>query len=214
MVEEYNSIVASHNKTKCEMKAIQGDMTSHFLTGRKIGIEQPDGLSSGFDVVTMCVSYPLAPTNINNTRLMDLQLAIDFFTHTDVDDEEKHKELMRALDVIVSLIEQNGTLLIIDVEKCEDYEDILGDEDLHSPGSPHEGLKTFGHGSKDITRALEELEMEDIASMGNQHFLFEVKRGKEPDSPTIRRKETYFALKAKRGLRFENRLSQRSQKSP
>lgn len=59
MVEEYNRIVANHNKTKCEMKAVQGDMTSHFLTGRKIGVEQPDGVSSGFDMLAMCVSYSL-----------------------------------------------------------------------------------------------------------------------------------------------------------
>lgn len=155
----------------------------------------------------------LAFKDIIKTWLMDSQLAVDFFTHTDADENEKHKELMRALDTMISLIKENGTLLIIDVEKCEDYEDILEDEDLHSPGSPHEGLKTFGHGSNDITRALEELGMQNIACMDKQHFLFEVKRGSGPESPTIRRKETYFALKAKRGPRFEKRLLQRSRTS-
>lgn len=56
MVKEYNNVVANHNQTKCEMKAIQGDMISHLLTGKKIGIEKPDGVSSGFDMVAMCVS--------------------------------------------------------------------------------------------------------------------------------------------------------------
>lgn len=149
---------------------------------------------------------------MTKTWLIDLQLAVDFFTQTD-DENEKHKELMRALDVMISLIHQNGTLLIIDVEKCEDYGNILDDEDLHSSGCPHEGLKTFGQGSKDIIRALEELGMQDIAFMGDQHFLFGVERGSKPDAPTIRRKETYFALKAKRGPRFEKKLMQRFKRS-
>ena len=57
MVEQYNKIVAKENNTKCEMKAVHGDMTTHFLSGKKVGIEQPDGISSaGFDAVAMCVS--------------------------------------------------------------------------------------------------------------------------------------------------------------
>lgn len=59
MVEHYNKIVATENNTKCEMKAVQGDMTSHFLSGKKVGIEQPDGVSAGFDVIAMCVSCSL-----------------------------------------------------------------------------------------------------------------------------------------------------------
>lgn len=59
MVEQYNKIVAKENNTKCEMKAVHGDMTSHFLSGKKVGIEQPDGVSAGFDVIAMCVSCSL-----------------------------------------------------------------------------------------------------------------------------------------------------------
>ena len=115
---------------------------------------------------------------------------------------------MRSLDVMIDLIQENGTLLIIDVEKCD--EESYQDGDLLSSESPPEGLKTFGHGSRDIAKALEELGMEEIAIMGNQHFLFEAKRGSGADSPTIRRKETYFALKAKRGPVFKKRQLQRS----
>ena len=74
MVEQYNSIVAKQNKTKCEMKAVQGDMTTHLLTGRKTGIERPDGVFAGFDLVAMCVSYPTVPDNIDETRLMTCSL--------------------------------------------------------------------------------------------------------------------------------------------
>lgn len=62
MVDEYNGFVAKDNETKCEMKAVQGDMTTHFLSGEKSSIEHPDGAFEGFDMVAMCVSYPLLPT--------------------------------------------------------------------------------------------------------------------------------------------------------
>ena len=137
---------------------------------------------------------------------MNLQLAVDFFTHEDVDDDAKHEELVRSLDVMVDLINKNGTLLIIDVEKCD--EDCYPDLDSHSPGAPHEGLKVTGHGSKAIAKALRDLGMEKIAIIGDQHFLFEAKQQSGPDAPALRRKETYFVLKAKRGPLFEKRLRQ------
>lgn len=61
MVDEYNKIVAKKNQTKCEMKAVQGDMTTHLLSGKELGIEHFVGASEGFDVVAMCVSDPLLP---------------------------------------------------------------------------------------------------------------------------------------------------------
>ena len=213
MVEEYNKIVVKENKTECKMKAVRGDMTSHYLTGKRVGIEEPNGVSAGFDVIAMCVSYhfllPSALTRI--TRLTSSQLAVDFFTHEDVDEDVKQVELVRALDVMINVLQENGTLLIIDVEKCD--EDCYPDADSHSPGSPHEGLKVMGHGSKDIEKALEELGMEDIAVLVDKDFLFEVKGGSGPDSPPLRRKETYFVVKAKRGPLFEERVLQRSESS-
>ena len=41
------------------MKAVRGDMTSHYLTGKRLGIEEPEGVSAGFDVAAMCVRYLL-----------------------------------------------------------------------------------------------------------------------------------------------------------
>ena len=112
---------------------------------------------------------------------------------------------------MINLLQADGILLIIDVEKCD--EDCYPDADSHTPGSPHEGLKVTGHGSKDIEKALEELGMEDIAVLVDEDFLFEVKGGNGPDSPTLKTKETYFAVKAKRGLVFEERVLQRSESS-
>ena len=54
--------MAKENKTKCEMKAVQGDVTSHFLSGKKVGIEHPDGVFAGFDTVAICVNYTLFPS--------------------------------------------------------------------------------------------------------------------------------------------------------
>ena len=155
----------------------------------------------------MCKSSSSTPISID--RLTNSQLAVDFFTHEDVDEDAKHAELVRALDVMINVLQENGILLIIDVEKCG--EDCYPDADSHSPGSPHEGLKVTGHGSKDIEKTLEELGMEDIAILGDEVFLFEVKGGSGPDSPILfREKETYFVVKAKRGPAFEERALQRS----
>ena len=154
----------------------------------------------------MCKSLSV-PKSIKEARLTIFQLTIDFFTHEDVDDYTKHKELVRALDVMVNLIQVNGSLLIVDVEKCDD--DCSQGTGSRSPGSRQEGLKVTGHGSKDIQKALEELGMEDITVLVDENFLFEAKRGSGPHSPVLRREETYFVLIAKRGPMFEERLSQR-----
>lgn len=132
---------------------------------------------------------------------------MDFFALEGAPKEIKHNEFMKCLDVMINLLDKNGTLLIIDIEKCD--LECSNDPALHSPGSSHDGLKLTGHGSNDIVKALEELGMEDIAVVKDQPFLFEAKHGSGPDTPTIRRKETYFALKAKRGALFEKRLFQR-----
>ena len=132
---------------------------------------------------------------------------MDFFAHESAPKEIKHKEFTNSLGVMIDLIDENGTLLIIDIERCN--LDCSNDASLQSPGSSHDGLKFTGHGSNDIVKALEELGMEDIAVIKDQPFLFEAKHGSGLDVPTIRRKETYFVLKAKRGALFEKRLFQR-----
>ena len=213
MVEEYNKIVTTENKTECKMKAVRGNMTSHYLTGNRTGIEVPEGVSAGFDVVAVCVSCDLLPPTALTllARLTIFQLAVDFLTHEDVGEDAKHEELVRALDVIINVLLENGTLLIIDIEKCD--EDCHLDTDAHSPGSPHEGFKVTGHGSKAIEKALDELGMEDIAVLVDEDFQFEIKSGSGPDSPALRSKKTYFVVKAKRGPLFEERALQKSESS-
>ena len=151
----------------------------------------------------MCKLYPV-PKCFDETRLINLQLAVDFFTHEGIPEAIKHKQLVKSLDVMINLIDENGTLLIIDIEKCD--KGCSFGAASHSPGSPHDGLKVTGHGSKDIIKALEELGMEDIAIIGDQQLFFEAKLGSGPDPPTMRRKDSYFVLKAKRGAIYERRL--------
>lgn len=170
------------------MKAIQGDMISHFLSGKKVGVEMPDDVFAGFDMVAMC-------------------LAVDVFTHEGVPKDTKHKQLVKALYIIINLIEENGTLLIVDVEKCDN--DCSRGAAVQSLRSPHEGLKVTGHGSKDIVKTLEQLGMEDVAFIRDRPFLFEAKHGSGPDAPMMRTKELSSVLKAKRGALFEKRLSQK-----
>lgn len=45
------------------MKAIQGDMISHFLSGKKVGVEMPDDVFAGFDMVAMCSMF--LPTKVS-----------------------------------------------------------------------------------------------------------------------------------------------------
>lgn len=101
---------------------------------------------------------------------------MDFFTHESIPEDNKHKQLVRSLNVMIDLINPNGTLLIIDIEKWN-LEHSKRDAALYSPTSPHGGLKLDGHGGKNIVKALEELGMEDIKVVEDQPFLFEVKHG-------------------------------------
>ena len=118
---------------------------------------------------------------------------------------------MKALEVIIKLINENGTLLIIDIKKCD--QDCPYCAVARSPGSPHEGRKITGHGRKDVVKALEVLGIEDIALIADRVFLFEAKHGTGPNAPTMRRKENYLVLKAKRGEVFEKRLFERSEEA-
>lgn len=64
----------------------------------------------------MCKLLP-TPNVIDDKHLINLQLAVDFFTHEGISEDLKHKQLVKTLDVIINLIDENGTLLIIDIEK-------------------------------------------------------------------------------------------------
>lgn len=130
-----------------------------------------------------------------------LQLAIDFFCHDDADEDTKRGEFQKSLSTIINLINPNGTLLIMDIEKCR--QDCYQDADSHSPGSSHEGFKITGNGSTEVAKALKELGMEDIAVTEEHAFVFEAEEG----DIVLRRTETYFVLKAKRGPLFKATVS-------
>ena len=130
-----------------------------------------------------------------------MQLAVDSFCHDDADEDTKRGEFLKSLSIIINLINPNGTLLILDIEKCR--QDCYQDADSHSPGSSHEGLKITGSGSTEVAKALKELGMKDTAVTGEQAFVFEVEEG----DIVLRRTETYFVVKAKRGPLFKATVS-------
>ena len=59
IVEQCDRIVARGNEVRCELKAIQEDLTTHLLSGKKVGMQEPDEMFKGFDMVAMCVRFPL-----------------------------------------------------------------------------------------------------------------------------------------------------------
>lgn len=144
------------------------------------------------------------PKNIDEKGLITSQLGVDFLTHKNIPSDIMHKQLVKSLNIIINLLNANGTLLIIDIEKW-DQSHSERNAALYSPTSPYGGLKLDGHSSKDIVKALEELGMEDIEVVEDQPFLFEAKHGSGEDAPRIRRKEVYFVVRAKRGVLFEKR---------
>ena len=137
------------------------------------------------------------------------QLTVDFLTRSDADTGTAHAQLVGSLETITNLINFNGTLLIIDVEKCDFDEE--NHENSNTQPSPrfiftNERKKYTGSGSREIVKALEELGMEDIDVVGDQHFQFDVKQGKKAMLGWM---ERYFLLKAKRGMVYEERFCQR-----
>ena len=112
---------------------------------------------------------------------------------------------VKCLDAIISLISENGTLIIVvGIEKRGNG--CAKDTAEHSSGSAREGLNTMRHGSADITEALEEVGMEEIAVIGDQLFFFESKYGRGLVPPEMRWKEMYFGSKARRGEMVAKKL--------
>lgn len=66
----------------------------------------------------MCKLFP-ASSDVNDTRLMNLQLAVDFFAQQRYPEDIKHKQLVKSLEVMINLVGENGALLVIDIEKCD-----------------------------------------------------------------------------------------------
>ena len=103
-------------------------------------------------------------------------------------------------------MEDNGILLVIDIEKVEDRLCpqpgglAYGQEFLRG------GEKVRGYGSEDIAAACLELELDDIQVMKGVEFKWE---GDDGNGGRKTRCEMWFMLRAKKGARFLGRMGRR-----
>ena len=165
--QQYNEIAAKGNKVNCEMKVVRGDMTTHLLLGKKISIEGPNRAFEGFDVVAMTVHPSLLPNLIYQLNTTHDSLARGRLLRRRNDSSnEPNEEIIRVLAAMINLLDGNGHLLIIDIEKCHD-DHYFKDLKLYASGTPRDRLEFSGHRSKARAKALEEIRMEDITVIGH-----------------------------------------------
>ncbi|KAK3170320.1 hypothetical protein OEA41_009707 [Lepraria neglecta] len=210
MVKPYNAIVAKARDLKCKMRAVHGDFITQALTDEddEPGAPEEAFNDEGFDLVAMCVSHRAPLRKMPGQELMVLsfgsQLGIDFFTYGDPN-PHKHAQLVYTLDVLLLGLIENGTLLIIDIEKVDDGWEPPAGTIKHSQEALRDSMKHTGHGSKEVVAALKELEMDDIEIIRDQRFGFELVGDEVLGAQGLRREETYFMVKARKGKKFEAR---------
>ncbi|CAF9941698.1 hypothetical protein IMSHALPRED_002855 [Imshaugia aleurites] len=151
--------------THCEMRAVLGDL----VYGKVPLAEFPDSVLP-FDLVAMC-------------------LAVDFFAPNDASDDDA-PGLIRALGSLTSRLKDNGTLLILDIEKdhiSDSAEEAKSQDYQEKSEQNRNGKKVVGYGSNEIRTALDVLGMTDVDVKGDLWF-------EEPSDGG----QVYFLLKARK----------------
>lgn len=147
MVAMYNEIVKRQGHATCAMKAHVGDLMPPQYTGVTPGFvaERPvrDYLSS-FDMVLV-------------------SLGVDSFETLDLPAKDRHHQLCQSIHALVQFLGENGTLLILDIQRHKDQ------------NGPHgyglvDGHKTAGYHSRDIVNALESIWMDEIDVLDGKRF--------------------------------------------
>ena len=198
MAAEYNEQAKESRSAhpNCEMRAIWSDMIK--IVPRQKGLSTEAWDSEGefrdFDMIAMSVSHDLLipiSTSSFKIKLIDTQLAIDFFRRPGGDEDyETRIALKHALKTLAARLKDDGEFLIIDIETIDE----------NSKPGPHDKLngklcnahKVVGYGSKDVVAVLRELGFEDIEIKGNNHLRAEVEMFGYP----YVREEVYFMVKA------------------
>ena len=105
-------------------------------------------------------------------------------------------------------MEDNGILLVIDVEKVDDSDSLCPRPGTRPDGQEFlpGGKKVRGYGSEDIAAACLELELDDIQVMKGVEFRWEGDDGKGGRKA---RYEMWFMLRARKGARFLGRMGRR-----
>ena len=129
-----------------------------------------------------------------------LQLSIDFLC-TPSFPYYSQDILVRTLEILLLTLEDNGILLVIDIEICPPPD---------TPASGQEflrgGKKVRGYGSSEIADACLELELDDIQVLEGVEFRWEGDDGKGGRKV---RDEMWFMLRARKGARFLGRMGRR-----
>lgn len=97
-------------------------------------------------------------------------------------------ELINALDILVDRMNNDGVLVIVEIEK------FYADADYASEALL-DGRKETGHGSREVMAALNEVGMEDTAVIEDQDFKVDMELFGQRRS----RHEKYFMVRAKKG---------------
>lgn len=134
-----------------------------------------------------------------------LQLSIDFLC-SPTSPHYNHDILVRALEILLLTLKNDGILFVIDIEKV--HYTSCPTPGTHAYGQEllHGGKKVKGYGSREIAAACLELELDDIQVMEGVKFIWEGEDGK---GGTIARDETWFMLRARKGERFLTRMGRR-----
>ena len=134
-----------------------------------------------------------------------LQLSIDFLcsptlTHYNQD------ILVRALEILLLILDNNGILLVLDIEKVHYTSCPTPDTQAHGQEFLRGGKKVRGYGSREIAAACLELELDDIQVMEGLKFTW---KGDDGDGGMIARDEMWFILRARKGEGFLTRMGRR-----
>ena len=130
-----------------------------------------------------------------------LQLSIDFLCNSTLTHHSKDI-LVRTLEILLLTLNENGILLVIDIEKvrytsCPPPGTLAyGQEFLRG------GEKIRGYGSRELAAACLELKLDDIQVLEKEEFTWNDDDGKAKE-------ETWFMLRARKGGRFMRRMGRR-----
>ncbi|KAL8917969.1 MAG: hypothetical protein Q9208_007633 [Pyrenodesmia sp. 3 TL-2023] len=180
MVAMYNEIVKRQRHPTCAMEAHVGDLMPPQYTGVAPGFvaERPvrDYLAT-FDMVLV-------------------SLGVDSFETLDLPAKDRHHQLCQSLHALVQFLGDNGTLLILDIQR---------DRDQHGRNGYGlvDGHKTAGYHSGDIVDALESMGMDEIDVLDGKRFTWEATEEEKKIWLPAEADEVFFMVKAKKGDGFK-----------
>ncbi|KAL9028106.1 MAG: hypothetical protein Q9196_003479 [Gyalolechia fulgens] len=157
------------------MRAYTGDLIPHYQTGEVPGLQNPsvfEGLGD-FDLVV-------------------ISLGMDCFEILPLSPVQRRHQLVENLKAIFRLLHENGTLLIVDVQK------LSGRLEPTKMGSLIHGYKTTGYHSSDIVDALQSIGVKDVDILDGIRFQWEATTEQKKLWLPAEADEILFMLKAKK----------------